>query len=271
MAKKTITYADPLHDDFAQNGIQAKPVSEDFPFAIRNPLWRVLEFVFYRLLATPAVWLIGKLGFGLRIKNRRALRALRGTGWFLYGNHTHGMMDAYTPTLISFPRHAHIVTGPEAVSVPVVRRLVQLLGGIPLPGSLRGYRPFLEALRLRLRQGRTVTVYPEAHIWPWYTGVRPFPDGSFAYPVRENVPVVAFATTYRRRRLFKGLWPCMTVTLSEPFYPDPALSAHEAKKKLREQVYAFLSQTVSAPDNYAYYEYRRITPEPQASPTQISR
>lgn len=261
MGKKIIYYEDAVHDDFAGNNLQAKTVPPDFPYAIQNPLWLILEFVLYRLIATPLVWLIGKVGFGLKIKNRKALRKLRGTGYFLYGNHTHGMMDAYTPTLAAFPKHAHIITGPEAVSVPVLRTLVQLLGGIPLPGAIKGYRPFLEALHLRVRQKRVVTVYPEAHIWPWYTGVRPFPDGSFAYPVRENVPVVAFATTYRQRKVFKKLWPCMTVTLSDPFYPDPVLSPQEARQKLRGEVYDFMCKTVAAPGNYAYFEYRKRTPE----------
>lgn len=261
MAKKIIYYKDALNDDFADNGIEAKPVPADFPFAIRNPFWRVLEFILYRLIATPAVWLIGKIGFGLRIKNRKVLRQLRGRGFFLYGNHTQNMMDAYTPTLAVFPSHAHIVVGPAAVSVPFLRRFVQLLGGIPLPGSVKGYRPFLEAVHYRMEQKRVVTIYPEAHIWPWYTGIRPFPDGSFAYPVREDAPVVAFVTTYRERRVFKKLWPCLTVTLSEPFYPDKTLPAHEAKKRLRDEVYDFMCKTAATPDNYVYYEYRQEAPK----------
>ena len=255
MAKKVIYYADPLNDDFAGNDIEPKPVPADFPFQLRGAFWRILEFIVYRVIATPLVWLIGKIGFGLKVKNRRALRKLRGTAYFLYGNHTQTMMDAYTPTIAVFPRHAHIVTGPAAVSVPGICRIVQLLGAIPLPGSVRGYRPFLEALHRRTEQKRVVTVYPEAHIWPWYTGIRPFPDGSFAYPVRENVPVVAFVTTYRKRKVFKNLRPCLTVTLSEPFFPDATLSPREAKKQLRDGVYDFMCRTAAAPDNYAYYEY----------------
>lgn len=255
MAKKVIYYEDALHDDFAGNGIEAQPVPADFPFALQGPFWRLPEFIVYRVIATPLVWLIGKIGFGLKVKNRRALRQLRGRGFFLYGNHTQTMMDAYTPTIALFPQHAHIVTGAEAVSIPGIRRIVQLLGAIPLPGTVRGYRPFLEALHRRLEQKRVVTIYPEAHIWPWYTGIRPFPDGSFAYPVRENAPVVAFVTTYRKRKVFKNLRPCLTVTLSEPFFPDETLSPREAKKQLRDAVYAFMCQTAAAPDNYAYYEY----------------
>ena len=255
MAKKVIYYEDAQKDDFADNGLKAKTVPPDFPFAIKNPLWVGLEFVTYRLIATPLVWLIGKIGFGLKVKNRKVLREIKGTGYYLYGNHTQNMMDAYTPTLIAFPKHTHIITGPEAVSVPVLKSAVQLLGGIPLPSTLGGFRPFTNALHLRIHQKRAIAIYPEAHIWPWYTGIRNFPDGSFSYPVKENVPVIAFVTTYRKRKIFKNLWPCITVTLSPVFYPDSSLSPHEAKKDLRDKVYEFMCKTASSKDNYAYYDY----------------
>ena len=256
MAKKIIYYDDTKNDDFANNGFEAKTVPPDFPFAIHNPVWAVLEFILYRLIATPLVWLIGKVGFGLKIKDRKNLRSLKDTGYFLYGNHTQSMMDAYTPSLLAFPKHIHIITGPEAVSVPVLRNAVQILGGIPLPGTVSGYRSFLNALHLRIKQNRGIAIYPEAHIWPWYTGIRPFSDGSFTYPVRENVPVIAYVTTYRKRKIFKNLWPCITVRISKPFYPDTTLSPHEAKKKLRDQVYEFMCKTANNPENYAYYEYK---------------
>ena len=256
MAKKIIYYDDTKNDDFANNGLEAKTVPPDFPFAIHNPVWAVLEFILYRLIATPLVWLIGKVGFGLKIKDRKNLRSLKDTGYFLYGNHTQSMMDAYTPSLLAFPKHIHIITGPEAVSVPVLRNAVQILGGIPLPGTVSGYRSFLNALHLRIKQNRGIAIYPEAHIWPWYTGIRPFSDGSFTYPVRENVPVIAYVTTYRKRKIFKNLWPCITVRISKPFYPDTTLSPHEAKKKLRDQVYEFMCKTANNPENYAYYEYK---------------
>ena len=261
MAKKTIYYRDLQNDDFANNALIPKPIPPDFPFAVTNVFWRILEVFLYRLVATPIVWVIGKAGFGLRIKNRRALRRLRGTGYYLYGNHTQDMMDAYTPTLACFPRHAHIVVSPQAVSTALLRYPVQLLGGIPVPDSVKGKSAFMRALSYRIEQKRVVTVYPEAHIWPWYTGIRPFPAVSFAYPVKDDVPVVAFVTTYRRRKLFSRLTPRMTVTLSEPFYPDHTLSRAEARQKLRDQVYAFMCAEADKPDNYAYYAYVKVSEE----------
>ncbi|MBO4414137.1 MAG: hypothetical protein J5830_05460 [Clostridia bacterium] len=255
MAKKTIFYSDPVNDDFAHAALEPKPLPRDFPFVIRNPFWRAAEFVCYRMIATPLIWIIGKTVFGLRIKNRRELRKLRGTGYYLYGNHTQDVMDAWSPALIGFPKFTHVVVSPQAVSSPALRVPVQLLGGIPVPRDVSGIREFKKALSYRVGQKRAVAVYPEAHIWPWYTGIRPFPDTSFTYPVKDGVPAVAFVTTYRKRRILKKLPPRLTLTVSGRFYPDASLDERAARKKLRDQVYDFMCREASSPDNYAYYDY----------------
>ena len=260
MAKKVLYYNDLKNDDFAAAALAPKPLPENLVFAKTGFFWRIAEFFAYRIIATPLVWLIGKIGFGLRIKNRKALRKLRGTGYYLYGNHTQDMMDAYTPTLVTFPKFAHIGVSPQAVSSAPLSLAVRLLGGIPIPGIKR-MREFVAALSLRIRCKRAVAIYPEAHIWPWYTGIRPFPNGSFTYPVRDGVPAVAFVTTYRRRKVFKNLPPCLTVTVSEPFYPDSSLGEREAKQKLRDQVYAFMCGEAAKPGNYAHYVYIKKDPE----------
>ena len=266
MAKKTIYYSDPVNDDFAATSLKPKPLPPDYPFAVTNPLWRIAEFILYRVIALPIIWLIARVGYGLRIRNRRALRKLRGKGFYLYGNHTQGMMDAYTPALICFPKYAHVAVGPQAVSSPALGLPVRLLGGIPVPDSVKGLRAFMKALSLRVGQKRVVTVYPEAHIWPWYTGIRPFSDACFTYPVRDGAPVAAFVTTYRKRRVFKDLPPRLTVTLSEPFYPNPELDPARARRQLRDAVYGFMCREAARPDNYAYYEYVRRDGEEDPAP-----
>lgn len=64
-------------------------------------------------------------------------------------------------------------------------------------------------------------------------------------------------TTYRKRKIFNGLWPCVTVTLSEPFYPDSSLPQREAARALRNEIYNFMCGIAESDDNYAYYEYRK--------------
>lgn len=109
---------------------------------------------------TPFLFLYCKLVFGLRIENRKALRALPG-GYFLYGNHTNTLADAFIPTLLSFPRRANIITSADTVSIPGVRNIVQMLGAIPLANTIEGTRQFLAAMHRRLERGQAVMIYPE--------------------------------------------------------------------------------------------------------------
>lgn len=238
MSRKTVYYHDPLHDDFAPtNGrIHPKQIGADFPYEHKGPLWNALAFIVYRMVMTPFLFLYCKLVFGLRIENRKALRALPG-GYFLYGNHTNTLADAFIPTLLAFPRRANIITSADTVSIPGVRNIVQMLGAIPLANTIEGTRQFLAAMHRRLERGQAVMIYPEAHIWPYYNGIRPFPDTSFAYPVREQLPAVAAAV------------------VSDPFYPDPDLPPRSARRALHESVYSFLCDTVSARRSYAHIEY----------------
>ena len=256
MSRKTVYYHDPLHDDFAPtNGrIHPKQIGADFPYEHKGPLWNALAFVVYRMVMTPFLFLYCKLVFGLRIENRKALRALPG-GYFLYGNHTNTLADAFIPTLLSFPRRANIITSADTVSILGVRNIVQMLGAIPLANTIEGTRQFLAAMHRRLERGQAVMIYPEAHIWPYYNGIRPFPDTSFAYPVREQLPAVAAAVVYRQRKLLRALPPRITVVVSDPFYPDPALPPRSARRDLHEKVYTFLCDTVSARRSYAHIEY----------------
>lgn len=256
MSRKTVYYHDPLHDDFAPtNGrIHLKQINADFPYEHKGPLWNALAFVVYRMVMTPFLFLYCKLVFGLRIENRKALRELP-DGYFLYGNHTNTLADAFIPTLLAFPRRANIVTAADTVSIPCLRNIVQMLGAVPLADTIDGTRQFLAALHRRLERRQPIMIYPEAHIWPYYNGIRPFPDTAFAYPVREQVPAVGAVVVYRQRKLLRFLPPCITVVVSNPFYPDHTLPPRSARKDLHRKIYTFMCDTVARRNSYAHIDY----------------
>ena len=203
---------------------------------------------------SPVLLFLRKLVFDLRIENRKVLRELPG-GYFLYGNHTNTLADAFIPTLLAFPRRANIVTAADTVSIPGVRNIVQMLGAVPLADTIDGTRQFLAAIHRRLERRQAVMIYPEAHIWPYYNGIRPFPDTAFAYPVREQVPAVGVVVVYRQRKLLRFLPPCITVVVGEPVYPDASLPPRSARRALHQEVYTFMCDTVARRHSYAHIEY----------------
>ena len=260
---RVVYYRDPLHDDFAGTHIQAEPIPPDYPFADTSLIFRIASFLLYYVIAIPVVYVISKLWLGLRIRGRRNLRAARG-GLYLYGNHTRPL-DAFLGPLVAFPRRAYIICSADTVSIPGLRTIVRMLGAIPIPESRAAMPGFLRAMSLRIAQGAVVTIFPEAHIWPFYTGIRLFTDVSFRYPAEDGHPAAAMAATYRRRRglFFWCRRPGMTLTVSAPFFRDPALTRREARKALRDQVYTFMRRTADAPGNVCYIRY---LPMEEASP-----
>ena len=117
----------------------------------------------------------------------------------------------------------------------VIGALWCVCGALPLPDDRGAMKHFLEALTWHTDCGDCIMIYPEAHIWPFYTGIRPFPDTSFRYPVQQKLPVFCLTNTYQRRG--KSHIPQIVTYLDGPFYPDAELPAKLQKTQLRDQVY----------------------------------
>ena len=254
-AKRTVYYHDELNDDFA--GIQRTTirVGADFPYLHQSRLWNIAAFVVYRLIMTPFAYLYSKFKFHLRIVGRDKLKATRGQGIFLYGNHTLMAGDAFIPNLVTFPRRTYVVVNADNLSVKGARNWIQMSGAIPLPTELGGMRAFLNALETRIAQGNCVQIYPEAHVWPYYTEIRPFGTAAFRYPARLNCPIYCTTTTFQKKRF--GKTPHVTVWLDGPFFPDPALSSRDREKQLRDQVYNTMCERAKN-STYSPVEYVRI-------------
>jgi len=253
--KRVYYYKDEVNDDFAStNGkIDRDTVNGDYKYSHPSIWWKIGVFFAYRLFATPLVWLYTKIWLGIRVKNRQAMRNVKGC--FVYMNHTQNIADAFSPTILSFPKRAYVVTGSEAVSIKGIRVLVALLGAIPLPSALSAYRNFDDKLKEAMEENASVMIYPEAHIWPYCNFIRDFPDKSFSYPCRLNAPVIAAVTVYRQRKIFKNLHPHITVYLSDPLFPDASLPEKQARRKLRDEAYDFMSRTAKEQNSYEYVRY----------------
>ncbi|MCD7769099.1 MAG: hypothetical protein LUH36_03135 [Oscillospiraceae bacterium] len=87
MAKKTLYYTDPLRDDFASLSMQEKPLPADYAFVKKNPLWRLVSFLIYYVLAVPLGWVIDRVVYGVRVHNRKALRQVKGGLFSLRKSH----------------------------------------------------------------------------------------------------------------------------------------------------------------------------------------
>jgi len=252
---KTVYYTDENKDEFSTANIKAKKIDKDYVYISKNPFWHVTRFIAYRLIATPIAFIYSKLVLGQRVKNKKALRPYRKKGYFLYVNHTQQIGDAFMPNVALFPKSVYMIVHPDNVSMPVLGRVTPYLGAIPTPTTISAMRNFRNAVEKRVLQGKCITVYPEAHIWPYYTGIRSFPATSFSFPADFDEPCFTMTNTYKKRKLFKK--PRVVSYIDGPFFPSPDVPKRERAEELRGRIYQKMKERSSLSD----CEYIRYLPK----------
>lgn len=230
-----IYYKNELEDEFSKAQIEPKVI--DGSYSYEGGFVRKVGRVFwYHIVAKPLAVIFMRVKYGHKIIGRELLKSAGKEGFFLYGNHTNEIPDAFIPTLLCMQKKSvYVIVHPNNVSIPFLGKVVPSLGGLPLPDNMDAARNFNKAVKNKIEEGKVVTIYPEAHIWPFYTKIRPFKDTSFGYPVANNTKVYCFTNTYQKRKNRKT--PRMVTYVDGPFTVDASLTSREKKKALRDMVY----------------------------------
>lgn len=260
MKRKTYYYHNLVHDDFSATKIKANELPDDYKYVDRNPFY-LMASGFLRFIAVSVISFMLRVHFLLRIKNRKVIKKVKHQGYFLYGNHTDYLIDALAPSLVSFPRFADVIVNPDAVSIKGIKHLVKLLGVIPIPTSVKGFINYKRSIGKLVSLGHAMTLYPEAHIWPYYTDIRPFGNESFHYQAELGSPCFTFTKIYQRRALRAFKRPKVVIFVDGPFYPDMNLPKAERIKKLRDDVYEAMRKRIDSNPRYEYVRYVYVNDE----------
>jgi len=247
-------YTDEMSDEFSAPSIKARKIDDTYNYSMHTKFFCLKRFLLYRVIATPLAYLFCKLKLGLKIKNK-VVRKKASVPFFIYANHTQQTADAYIQSLAFFPHDIFVITHADNVSMPILRNSTAILGAIPLPDTKKAAHNFKASMESHLKSGACIAIYPEAHIWPYYTKIRPFPKDSFSYPVRYSMPVFASTTTYKKRRFFKK--PRAVVYIDGPFFPDESLSYNERVEKLHREVYLSMCKRAEE-SNCEYIRYVKV-------------
>ncbi|MBQ3671719.1 MAG: hypothetical protein II921_09655 [Treponema sp.] len=236
---REIFYTDELNDEFSSAVIKARKIDGSYEYGDDSLWWNVRHVAVYRFFALPIAWLYLKIVWRHKIVNKAVMRPYARRAMFLYGNHTSASFDPLVPAFVGFPRAVSVIVHPANVSIPVIGRLLPFAGALPLPDTFRAAKNFFSALALRVGKNAPIAIYPEAHIWPYCTKIRNFPDASFSYPVRFGTPVFSFTSTYKKSRFFRR--PKIVTYVDGPFFADGTLGEKEARKKLRDDVHGAMT------------------------------
>lgn len=222
-------------------------VDERYRFVNRNIFFRLGSALLFYVIAVPLLDIVSRLFFGLKITGKKNMRYLKG-GAVTVTNHVH-MLDSPMVACTLFPRKPFFATLKSNFEIPVVRRLVRLLGGVPIPESPKALHAFMESMRVQLEKGRIVHFYPEASLWPWHDELRPFRNGAFHLAVKSGVPVLPMVFTFRQpgklmSRLRKK--PLITLRIGAPEYPVQAGTERSRVLQIRSAVQEAMEAMLAA-------------------------
>lgn len=233
--KEVIYYKDELNDEFSKAKIVPKVIDENYKY-IHHKLWDFASVCMQNFLSMPIKILYSKIKFRLKYVGKEKLKLYKNTGYFVYVNHTQIFADTFIPSMPLYPKRNFFIVNPENVSMKFMGTIVQLLGALPIPSNKKAMKKFLDAIEKHIENKHSITIYPEAHIWPYYTKIRPFKAVSFKYPIELNVPVFCMTNTYQSYGKNNDKVKIVTY-IDGPFYPNKNLPKNEQKQDLRNQVY----------------------------------
>ena len=248
--REVIYYKDELNDEFSTAKIEAKKIDKNYKYE-HSFLWEACSYLLQNIFSMPIKIGYSKIKFRLKYIGREKLKKYKNTGYFIYANHTQPFADTFIPSVANYPKRNFLIVNPANVSIKYAGHIIEMLGAIPTPDDKTAAKNFLQTIEKRIKQKYSVTIYPEAHIWPYYTKIRPFKDVSFKYPVELNVPVFSLTNTYQSYGKNKIK---IVSYIDGPFFAKNELNKKEKQKDLRNIIYETMKER-SKNSNVEYIKY----------------
>ena len=251
MKNKIIYYEDELTDEFSGSNITPRVIDKNYKYIHKNLIWKTISFI-YNCIMFPIKIFYPKIKFRIKYIGKEKLKEYKKSGYFVYANHTQVFCDTFIPSNPIWPKKNYFIVNPENVSMPVFENSIQMLGAIPIPNKKDGMKNFLSCIDTLINNKAAITIYPEAHIWPYYTKIRNFKSVSFKYPIELNVPTFCMTNTYIKRGNSDKI--NIVTYIDGPFFPDKKLNKQEQKEDLRNKVYNQMVKR-SKNSNVEYIKY----------------
>lgn len=253
--KKIVYYQDELNDEFSKAKIDPRKIDEKYQYIHKNLIWNICAFVLQNILSMPIKILYSKIKFRIQYVGKEKLKKCKEDGYFIYVNHTQSFADTFIPSIPIYPKRNFFIVNPENVSMKGLKTVVEMLGAIPVPSNKTAMKNFLDVIKKRIENKSSITIYPEAHIWPYYTKIRPFKDVSFKYPIEFNSPTFCMTNTYQSYGRKNNKIKIVTY-IDGPFFSNRELSIQQQKQELRNKVYNCMVER-SKNSNIEYIKYEK--------------
>lgn len=248
--KQRIFY-DSYTDDVVENSNQDYELPPDYQW-IRKGVWNKVMYALGYALALTIAFVYLRFVRHVHYHGRYTLWKFRRNGYIIYGNHTQPFGDPFIPLLACLGKRAFGIAGTANLGIPFIGKLLPYMGALPLVNTKYGMKKLHEAVAQRIAEKHVVFMYPEAHVWPYYTQIRRFPASAMHYQQQLECLSFTLTTTYRKRLI--GKRPRIDVYVDGPFYPQ-----HDETPRMQRLILQYETilsmQNNAQKSNYQYIEY----------------
>ncbi len=250
--KDGIERPDDPHAHMIHNSITPtdKEINENYNFINKNIFFRFFSFI----LRFIAIMFMGpwiKHRYKLEIVGKENIKLVKKKGVIVTVNHVHNFDNLLVGTRLLHHRKCYFITLKDNINMPLVGFFLRSLGGIPIPSSLKAMPSFEKSVDELLKKKKAVIICPEASLWPYYRGVRPFKKGAFRFAVKNNSPVLPVVISFRRKLRKKAAKKgkekykyYFTVHVGKPLEQDATLERRAQVVDLTNRAHEFYKTTM---------------------------
>ena len=245
---KKVIYYNSYKDDVIKSSNQDYKIKDNYKWIHKNIFYNIFSKIVFGL-GKIVSYIYCKFFLHIKIENKEILNSFKNTGYFIYGNHTQPIGDAFIPFRITKKRF-YTIASQSNLGIPVLGKLLPAGGALIIPDKISQTKELSKAIKTKIKENCAIIIYPEGHVWPYYTKIRPFEKTSFKFPVINNVPSFCMTVTYYKRKNKMGI----KIYLDGPFFPSEKLNLKDKEKDLHDQIYNKMVER-SKNSNYEFIKY----------------
>jgi len=192
-------------------------------------------------LTIPIAFLINYLMFFTRYKNRFRIYDIRKA--ITVSNHT-TFLDPVKIAALVLPRLIFQTLLEPTVEFPFLGTYTRILGGVPIPRGISGYKKILEICEQAFKYRRFLHFYPEGECFLYNQKIKKFKPGAFIIAAKLDIPVLPMVTVFSegpfRPWSFLGRsLPVETFVVLEPEYPSKYVRRDEKGELTADSIREF--------------------------------
>lgn len=212
-------------------------IDKDYEYICTDKIFSFASNLIYYGIAYPILKLLTKVIYDLKIEGMENIKDIK-SGAISVSNHVL-FLDCAMIGLAYGSKKIYYTTQEESFKIPFVRKLIKLLGAIPIPQNINNKKYFLKSMDETLNEGNIVHFYPEAALWPYCDRIRKFKNGAFDLAVRNNVPIIPIVFKFREatgiRKIFKRKKD-VTLKILKPIKCEEKGNTKQKVEDLKEKV-----------------------------------